>query len=305
MIIAIIVILLLGFCCCCISLLGGGGAYYYSGNDGSPPETQGTPETKSNDKTDKGPIEGDIGVSCKTGDICNDGAECKFGFCFEKCVDKGDCKADLVPRKDKFYCDYSDCKEEPKEEPMPFNVGDKVLFNWRVKATATDLCAPSPDDLSAYGEVKTVDEDDKNVHVQWNLIKNPSPRSKLTPAECCWVRSSTDNDWNLKYWGDETKNPTYNSGLKSIFTFDDAKTALKKESSQPVCPPKPAPTCNKDVCNATMKDWIVNKYWRFDPGDLCPAPCPQRGFKAPYMGYKDGSWTNCGSKEGCYTFLEL
>jgi len=64
-------------------------------------------------------------------------------------------------------------------------------------------------------------------------------------------------------------------------------------------------SCNATGCNNLMRDWIVNKYWAFDGLGAECTNCPKRGFKAPFVGLKDGVWTNCSTKEGCYNHVKL
>ena len=51
--------------------------------------------------------------------------------CYEKCVDKGSCLKDNVPRSNIYYCDYSKCtvSTEPKPEPKPLPVLSSVGGN--------------------------------------------------------------------------------------------------------------------------------------------------------------------------------
>ena len=102
--------------------------------------------------------------------------------------------------------------ELPPVPVNPLEVNDLVQFEWQPPDTATDLCAPSKGKSIAYGAVKKVDG--MTVSVRWMIIKNPYGSVKYWP--CCWKRSLTDNAWNMKYWGDENTDPTYNSGLKSV-----------------------------------------------------------------------------------------
>lgn len=164
MIIGIIIILIIAFCCCClISVLGGGGYYYYGGSEETPAETvsgeiDDKPEDEPESKPPSGIIEGSIGAPCiGTEETCDSGLECKFGICFEKCEDKGDCKAELVPRKDKFYCDYTGCETEPKGElkeepksaikPRPTSMADcgypqkvRGWFDMQGQGVKNDFC---------------------------------------------------------------------------------------------------------------------------------------------------------------------
>jgi hypothetical protein len=140
--------------------------------------------------------------------------------------------------------------EEPKpaeEHEVPvqapaFEVGDKVRLDWKLPDSARDLCAPTSGQSHAYGTVKKATPD--NVHVQWDLVKTPAPRSGLSAHQCCWKRSPTNQTWNMKYWGDADKEPTYVSGLKSGYSTSNAKALLKKDSSGGNCPTDPVSTTN-------------------------------------------------------------
>lgn len=48
------------------------------------------------------------------------------------------------------------------------------------------------------------------------------------------------------------------------------------------------PRCDVALCNATLKDWIVRKYWAFDDSSKLAecGGCPPRWFRAPM----DVSW---------------
>lgn len=68
-------------------------------------------------------------------------------------------------------------------------------------------------------------------------------------------------------------------------------------------------TCNKAACNATMRDWIVNKYWAF--GDTAKTwnecrNCASRWFRAPMDVSHDGvNYGNFGSREDAYQAARL
>lgn len=113
----------------------------------------------------------------------------------------------------------------------PFKIGDMVRYEWLPPASASDICAPSSGKSVAYGIIKKVDGE--KVAVRWMIVKNPSPRPGLTPAQCCWDRSFvTDPNavaWNAIYWGDENNNPTYAHGLKSIFASYKDLTKIEGE----------------------------------------------------------------------------
>jgi len=119
-------------------------------------------------------------------------------------------------------------------------VGDKVRFDWKVPDSASDFCAPTTGNTSAYGTVQIIENNE--VGVRWERIKTFFPRDGLTAAVCCWSRSPTNASWNLKYIGDENNNATYASGLKSKFSFTEASNKLVKDSVVPECQtPAPAP----------------------------------------------------------------
>jgi Spondin-like TSP1 domain/PAN domain/Thrombospondin type 1 domain len=112
-------------------------------------------------------------------------------------------------------------------------IGDKVRFDWKVPDSASDFCAPTTGNTSAYGVVKVISNNE--VGVKWERIKTFFPRAGLTDAVCCWSRSLTNASWNLKYIGDENNNATYGSGLKSKFSFTEASNQLIKDSIVPEC----------------------------------------------------------------------
>jgi len=65
--------------------------------------------------------------------------------------------------------------------------------------------------------------------------------------------------------------------------------------------------CDAKSCNATMYDWVVNRYWAFDGNLSQCANCPRRGFKAAHQGIKaeNPTWIDCKSRVGCYNYLKL
>jgi len=67
--------------------------------------------------------------------------------------------------------------------------------------------------------------------------------------------------------------------------------------------------CNKNVCNAVMQDWIVNKYWAF--GDTAKnfgecKNCQSRWFKAPFRTSNDGNnWKDNANRNAAYDAVKL
>ena len=95
--------------CICISATAG---YFIFSKK---PETQKLEAQKEEDP-------GKIGGDCLAKNLCNDeGAECKYGKCYEKCIGRGTwpCNnAGDIPRIHTYYCDYADCKDGPEEEEV-------------------------------------------------------------------------------------------------------------------------------------------------------------------------------------------
>ena len=112
----------------------------------------------------------------------------------------------------------------------PFAVGDLVEYELKITDNATDLCGPSPDGTNNLKAVGTIMINaDNTIGVRWDHVWNTQPRAGLTTSQCNWFRSvgeGANESWNMKYWGNETTNPTYVSGLKSVFTWDEARASL-------------------------------------------------------------------------------
>ena len=104
-----------------------------------------------------------------------------------------------------------------------FHVGDRVTYEWVLPSTATAFCNPGNQKMKAYGEVKKTDSD--KVYVKWEAVDNPGMANQKG-EDCCWRRR---NVGVVLYFGDETTNPTYASGLKNIFTISEAKGVLKRQ----------------------------------------------------------------------------
>jgi hypothetical protein len=62
---------------------------------------------------------GKIGGQCIGGTDCEQGAECQYGECFEKCKAQPcwPCQnVNDIPRKRTYWCDYAECPQECEEE---------------------------------------------------------------------------------------------------------------------------------------------------------------------------------------------
>jgi len=220
-----------------------------------------------------------VKTDCAAGFLCSRDKECVPG-----CESNTDCPTDercvesnCVTKENKQSISLKDTKWEdvdwtpskgsydsPEDEYIPrlrANIGDKVEMKFKLKESATDLCAPAANNVVALGEVKIKNDD--RVGVEWTHLKNDSHSSDYQPWNCCWFRGD-DPDWNMKYLGNARNNPTYDSGLKSIFTLNEAGKMLKKTILDvrecPVNPWEPCPndyvpygeTGNQFCCKGTV-----------------------------------------------------
>lgn len=157
--------------------------------------------------------------------------------------------------------------------PKPFNEGDLVKYSWVLPQSASDLCAPSEGkvkNMTAYGKVQSVEGD--NVGVLWTNVRNKNPRKGKYDHQCCWNRDENEDDWNIKYWGDGSIDPSYNSGLQSQFSLQDAKRNFVKVKSVPDCPePDIFRKCK------TNKDCEAEELCLCPHGEAKPEWCKTRG----------------------------
>jgi hypothetical protein len=127
------------------------------------------------------------------------------------------------------------------DEPLPFKVGDTVTYEFQISTEAVDLCAPGSGTAIAFGTVGNVDIDTGAIGVRWTHIYNSGHKKEIPGPNCCWTRTKpkigdTSNEWDLKYWGDENKNPTYlkGYGLITQFLVPTLTPGLKKAVSNPI-----------------------------------------------------------------------
>ena len=60
--------------------------------------------------------------------------------------------------------------------------------------------------------------------------------------------------------------------------------------------------CDVEAANKLYKKRVIDKYWALAPKSYYG--CEPRGFKAPYVGYKNGEWINCRNRQDCYDLLK-
>ena len=118
-----------------------------------------------------------------------------------------------------------------------FREGDLVKYDWTIPDDASDFCPPSTRKLTAMGEIITIS--DTIIGIEWKYINNPGPGETHDPSNCCWERSSSDANFNLKYFGYSNKNPTARGAPPSQFNIEQAKEHLSK-----VIIPYTVPTCD-------------------------------------------------------------
>jgi hypothetical protein len=84
----------------------------------------------------------------------------------------------------------------------------------------------------------------------------------------------------------------------------------------PAIIPAPAPVqisnqspCDKNGCNAVMRDWIVDKYWAFDDSAKTFGECKQcdsKWFRAPFATSTNGqSWKDNNDREEAFNSVKL
>lgn len=127
------------------------------------------------------------------------------------------------------------------DEPLPFKVGDTVTYEFQMNTEATDLCAPGSGNAIAFGTVGNVDSDTGAIGVRWTHIYNRGHKKEIPGPNCCWKRTDpkvggVSNEWDLKYWGNENKNPTYlkGYGLVTQFLTPTLTSGLQKAASNPI-----------------------------------------------------------------------
>ncbi len=74
-------------------------------------------------------------------------------------------------------------------------------------------------------------------------------------------------------------------------------------------PPTIVDKCNKTACNDVMRDYIVDKYWRFDDSKrdfaVC-SECESRGFNAPMdIRINNGPWITKPDRQSAYDAVKF
>jgi hypothetical protein len=210
--------------------------YYMRGDkqatQDSPTTVQDNPEICSR-KTDCAPgflcsRAGQCFPGCEHASDCPTGEDCIQGQCATK-EGKQSSSLQGTEWEDENWKpgsgDYSTTSGAGYVRKFRGGVGDNVEMKFTIKESATELCAPASAPVVAFGEVKI--KNDEGVGVEWTYLKNDSHTSDFEKWNCCWHRGD-DIEWNMKYLGDARHNPTYDSGLLSVFTPEQAGKMLRK-----------------------------------------------------------------------------
>lgn len=187
---------------------------------------------------------GECFPGCDSSADCPTGEECISGQC---ATPQGTQSTSLIgtqwedPNWIPVNGNYSDTVGTGYVRKFRGKIGDNVEMRFDLLESATDLCAPAGEKVLAFGEVKI--QNDDGVGVEWNHLNNDSHSTDYEGWSCCWKRGE-NVEWNLKYLGDARHNPTYESGLKSVFTPEEAGQMLRRTIfSSRECPESPWETC--------------------------------------------------------------
>lgn len=152
----------------------------------------------------------------------------------------------------------------PKLIDLPANVGDTVQYLFKLNDGAVELCAPTDQQVMAWGTVGVADPKTGQMGVRWTRILNP------VAPKCCWSRTASSlgaasNASDLKYLGDEKTNPTYlngTAGLSSQFDQSTINNLIKVDPSTILsCPPvTPDKCCWNRVIQPCNKDDDCDPY---------------------------------------------
>lgn len=109
-------------------------------------------------------------------------------------------------------------------------VGDKVIYKFQT--TASPFCA-SPayiGSMVANGEVTATSP---NVTVRWDSLLNITPPPDDTVTQCSWARANYKNSpaWLLRYFGTDSSDPAYTTGLRVVFSPSESGRLLIKQNA--------------------------------------------------------------------------
>jgi hypothetical protein len=171
------------------------------------------------------------------------------------------------------------------------NVKDRNLYSW-LPLFATDASRNGCYYQMGPGEQSCASNGDE-VPVP-TLQPNKTQQPGMQTLNCVYRKDAAqENPVN----DDGQEKPENQQVLAAAAVAPDDFSAVRKPEG-----------CNVASCNARMKNWIIDHYWRFeDTANYfaeCKA-CPTRSFTAPMNVKIDGQWKKYNSKEEAYAAAEL
>lgn len=117
----------------------------------------------------------------------------------------------------------------PSSSYVPM-VGDKVIYKFQT--TASPFCA-SPAYVGSMVANGVVTSTSPNVTVRWDSLLNITPPPEDTVTQCSWSRANYANSpaWLARYFGSDTTDPAYTTGLRVVFSPSEAGRLLIKQTA--------------------------------------------------------------------------